>query len=179
MLREYLYQDAGTFGETPEWMEYLEAEQVWEPPKWLEYVGWVIAGACMAGLFFVLVRGIVLYFLEFRSIPEENGDIAKALDEDLTEKIPIGRQLFHFGRLSEKERIRRNYRRTIRKYRKELPLTHESPSEIEGNTVFPANFDVQELHEIYEEARYGGPDIFFCMRLNYKLFKKNRKIRKF
>lgn len=155
VVGEYAGQETGSFEELPEWLEALEAVPKWEMPKWLEYAGWGIAFLCLACILFFLVRGIVNYFLEFRGVPEENGDMAEALDEEVAQKIPLTRRTFLPGALSENERIRRTYRKKIRRYRKERPMACETPDEIEEKTAFPGNFAVQELHDAYEKARYG------------------------
>ena len=139
-----------------EWMEMMPAEEcsfAW--PAWMEKLPTV---------FFILILGTVLllavkaareYMLEFEGAPEENGDISRSLEEDQTQKLKSSGLRIPFGRISEKEKVRRLYRRTIRRYRKEKPKAYEAPKEIEAGTAFPTDFDSTSLHESYERARYG------------------------
>ena len=92
---------------------------------------------------------------------EENGDLVFSLDTDEAAGIRPAAGKKGGGRaLSEREKIRRNYRKTIRKYRGrgQLPLGVETPSQIEEETPFPDGFDVASLHETYITARYSGED---------------------
>lgn len=65
-------------------------------------------------------------------------------------KLPVRRH-----KLSERERIRKEYRKTIRHYRKDRPAACESPIEIETNAGIVDREEIQELHKNYEAARYG------------------------
>lgn len=143
-------------GEQYLWMEQLGAVEEKEPPMWLIYLGRVLTGTIFCAAVFLVFRGILGYFLEFRGVPEENGDEAELLEEASAESRLYGGQDRRTWGLSERERIRRAYRRAVRKYRKGLPQCSESPSEIEEKTDFPENFQVEELHNRYEEARYGS-----------------------
>ena len=58
-------------------------------------------------------------------------------------------------RLSERERIRKKYRRTIRRHRKDRPAVYESPVEIEENAGIAGTEEGVALHMQYELARYG------------------------
>lgn len=55
----------------------------------------------------------------------------------------------------EKESVRRKYRRTIRRYRKDAPDAAETPSEIEEKAGLADNEDMRALHAQYERERYG------------------------
>ncbi|MBR2765564.1 MAG: hypothetical protein IKE03_06245 [Blautia sp.] len=138
------------------WEEWLPLDQpVWEPPWWLEYVGTAFMYLCLTAVFIIILRGIAGYFIEFSGRPEENADVAVSLKEDTARRLHDGRRA-GFGRgLSERERVRRQYRRLIRKYRKSRPLPCETPTQIEAQAVFPQSFDLEALHEDYEKARYS------------------------
>ncbi len=103
------------------------------------------------------VRAVMEYHAAFRHPPEENGDIAVPLDPEEADSLIPALRPPRFGSLSERERIRKKYRQTIRRYRKRasLPAPCETPSQIEAGTVFPEGFDIQSLHEAYEKARYS------------------------
>jgi hypothetical protein len=52
-------------------------------------------------------------------------------------------------------RIRRRYKKTIKKHRKDLPALYESPNEIEEKAGLINNDEMKDLHSQYENARYG------------------------
>jgi len=98
-----------------------------------------------------MLRGI---FDEFRDAEDENGDISITLENgDLAERL-TKRKAERYAD-SPRERIRREYRRAIRKARKELPHASETPTEIEIEAGLADNAAMQDLHVRYEEARYG------------------------
>ena len=140
--------------------EYLEKEgRTFELPKWLKTAGRLLGYAVYAAVGIMLVyfgaRGIMNYIVDFKGVPEENGDIAESL-KDRAESIP--RRVVRALRApkNERERVRREYRRAIRKYRKEVPGPSETPREIEAAAAFPEGYDVESLHARYERARYGA-----------------------
>lgn len=123
----------------------------------LERIFYVL-GAISVIFFAVLIikslRGAVC---RFREAQDENGDLVEPLDtiEDI-EKIKTKRRRTGRRANTEREKIRREYRKTIRKYRREIPNPAETPYEIEKNAGIEKNKDMQELHESYEAARYGS-----------------------
>lgn len=56
---------------------------------------------------------------------------------------------------SEAQRIRRKYRKIIRKHRKDRPAPYESPIEIEVLAGLGEDEQMQKLHVQYEIVRYG------------------------
>lgn len=143
----------GSPGEDP--MAALMAEYG-EPkptPKWLIFLSYLMEVFVFLFIIIVLIKSIVSTFRAFRASKDENGDIVEELkDTDDVRKItlPIRRR-----KLSERERIRKEYRRTIRRHRKDRPSASESPLEIERNAGIADREDVRELHKNYELARYG------------------------
>ncbi len=138
------------------WENWLPLEEsVWEPPWWLEYVGTAFMFLCLGTVFVVLLRSIAGYFIEFSGRPEENADVAVSLKEDSARRLRADRRSWPWHSLSDEERIRRQYRRTIRRYRKSRPSPFETPTQIEARAVFPPDFDSAGFHEEYERARYG------------------------
>ena len=123
-------------------------------PAWAGYLGNVFFAAVFLLVCLALFRLIFAWFLEFRGVLEENRDTAERLEEDFSRRLRSFRGRFFPRRSTEREKIRRLYRRTIRKYRKDLPKNSETPVEIEAKTEFPDDFQVRELHEQYEWARY-------------------------
>ncbi len=149
--------------QSPEALAELLGEngEYWEPPAWLITLGKWISTAVMIALTAAILRGIWRAVMgtarEFSELPEENGDIAQSLDREEPESEEAGRlrRWLRGQPLTEREKIRREYRRVIRRYRKERPRAGETPAEIEEGAVFPDGFDGKALHERYEKARYG------------------------
>ncbi len=136
------------------WAEFGRHETVRIPP-WVETAGWILAGAIAAWFFSMIIRLIAGQARTFREGYEENGDVSRRLDDDdASKKLPGAAPPPLFGG-TEKDRIRRHYRRMIRRYRSDVPDKSEVPEEIEGKASFPPQTDVEELHNTYEEARYG------------------------
>ena len=140
----------------PEWMHLMEPEEpafTW--PAWMEKLPTVIFILMMIVVGFLALRAAREYLLEFAGVPEENGDLSQSLEEETSVKLRPFRGRFSFGGMTEKEKVRRQYRRAIRRYRKEKPGIYESPEEIEAGAAFPPGFDCAALHDAYEQARYG------------------------
>lgn len=124
-----------------------------EPPKWLEAAFQVIGIAVIAGFLLAVLRSIIKSFHIFRENYDENGDVVEALEGEKLRKNGIGEYLF--PKDTEKEKIRRKYRKTIRKHRKEKPYSHETPYEMENIAGIAETDEIKALHAEYEQARYG------------------------
>ncbi len=138
----------------PDWVEQpLRAETT---PEIFRQMNRILFWIAMAGIVILILWLIREYAGSFRGIPEENGDEAIPLTTDTAIQVKRKGRGRIRGPLSEREKVRRQYRRTIRGYRKraQLPGPCETPSQIEEGTAFPEGFDVQALHEAYEKARY-------------------------
>lgn len=124
------------------------------PPPWLNILLYIVEAVAFIILVAVLIKVIYDTFRAFRKTADDNGDIVEELEETnegvRIKKIHIGRR-----KLSERERIRREYRRFIRRHRKERPAHYESPTEIEKNAGIVENEECREIHRQYELARYG------------------------
>jgi hypothetical protein len=110
-----------------------------------------------AALLFIygFVQMIRQIFKDFRNTLDENGDIIEEItDDDMAYKED---ELYIKGSHldSEAMRIRRRYKKAIRKHRKDLPAPYESPNEIEVNAGLAYNDEMKQLHCEYENARYG------------------------
>ncbi len=140
---------------------YIEKGEYRPTPGWYKPAGYLLAGLALLFFASLILKGIRDYARSFRGNVEENGDLVFSLDTDEAAGIRPAAGKKGGGRaLSEREKIRRNYRKTIRKYRRrgQLPLGVETPSQIEEETPFPDGFDVASLHETYITARYSGED---------------------
>lgn len=133
-------------------------EQYGEPaptPEWLIILSYILEAVVFIALIGALVKIIYDTFRAFREAADENGDIVEELEEAVDKTVRIKKTPVIRRKLSERERIRREYRKFIRRYRKERPERHESPTEIEKNAGIAGSEECKVLHEQYELARYG------------------------
>ena len=123
-------------------------------PWWVDFIFYIVTAIIFAFLAIALMKKVFLVFRDFRMTNDENGDIVEELHdtEEAVRKIKAqaGRRKF-----SEKEQIRKEYRKVIRRHRKDRPAVYESPTEIETNAGIVQTEDGRELHIRYELARYG------------------------
>lgn len=124
-------------------------------PAWLITLSYVIEVVTIVLLVAVLIKFIYNTFHAFREAADENGDIVEELEETPNEAVNIKKAPVSRRKLSERERIRREYRRYIRRYRKDPPARYESPIEIERNAGIAESEEGKEHHRKYELARYG------------------------
>ena len=149
-------EEYGMQEDDPDFMEML-IKQYGEPKPMPEWVNTLLnIMAVMVSLFFVeaLIKFIYNTFRTFRGINDENGDIVEELEETI-EGVKIRKPYVIRRKLPERERIRKEYRKFIRKHRKERPAHYESPTEIEQNAGIAESEETRKLHEQYELARYG------------------------
>lgn len=126
-----------------------------EPSKFWSYLGWLMTAACIMFMAYWAVKILRQIFREFWDSYDENGDKVEELNDEPMQKEERLRLRRSMKADSEAERIRRTYRRTIRKHRKEIPARYESPSEIEKNAGLFEDEDMKRLHVQYENVRYG------------------------
>lgn len=123
-------------------------------PWWMNFIFNSITTVLFLLLAIVLIHKIYTVFQDFRTAVDENGDIVEELQDSAdhlqTIKMPAGRR-----RLSEKEQIRKEYRKMIRRHRKDRPAVYESPAEIEDKAGIAGTEEATALHTRYEQARYG------------------------
>ena len=130
-----------------------------EPPVWLQLFFRVLENVLtVAGLVFIsvlLVRMLQKAVRLFRIRDTENGDEIESLLQEERVSIRIRTGFGGSAGEREKNRIRRRYRRTILRYRKEAPGIQETPSEMEKLAGLPDTEEMRNLHQEYELARYG------------------------
>ena len=105
---------------------------------------------CAYALFLGLRK--MLRRFEQASVDEE--DVVESLDYmDEGEKIGIRRRAWI---RTEEDKMRRRYRKFIRRHRKDRPAKYETPTEIETAAGVAETVEGKELHKQYELARYGN-----------------------
>lgn len=123
-------------------------------PYWLILLSDIAEAAVFLFLGIMLLKMIRNTFRDFRGVNDENGDLVEELEEAREEASQIVMPASH-RILTQKERIRKEYRKTIRRHRKDRPAPYESPMEIETNAGIADTAEGRELHRNYESARYG------------------------
>ncbi len=136
-------------------IKFLQNEPPPKPSEIWNYLWWIFVTLCAGLVVYGTIRTLQRVFGEFRDSFDENGDKVEALDEEPLHKEERIRQSRRKRQDSKTQRIRRMYRRTIQKHRKEPPARYESPSEIEKNAGLLGDADMERLHVTYENARYG------------------------
>ncbi len=143
--------------EFPEQIQ-LEAETVQEgqvPFVLLMVMDIVLYGMAVISSIAIMVVFVIVIHRElkrFAKSAEEEDDVVEALEDSRDELIFFGRKEEY---KTEQDRIRRKYRKFIRKHRKELPAVYETPIEIETAAGVAWTAEGKELHEQYELVRYG------------------------
>ena len=138
--------------------EALEPELEEEPRNELlvKILDTILYSISTVTMLIILIVGINLLRRElakFSQSVQEEDDIVESLETpDGEEKIFIKKIAW---RRSEEDKIRRAYRRFIRKHRKDRPAVYETPTEIETAAGVADTPEGKELHKQYEFARYG------------------------
>lgn len=152
------YQEELEFSGSGE-MEMLEMlygeEPAPEPSPFWDILFQVLSVICLSSFACGIFLAIRRVFQDFRNSRDENGDIIEEIaDKEKSDK----EELLGDGRHrtdSAAEKIKRRYRKMIRKHRKDKPAPFESPAEIEENAGLRDDEEMQELHRMYEGVRYG------------------------
>ena len=119
-------------------------------PAWLNPLAYVLAGIMFLFMLRALVRQFRNMAVSFRSGYGENGDIIRSLaSERETEHEKLSGSPFR--RRSPEDKVRREYRRLVEKRLPGGPAASDTPAQIEQR----AGLEDPDLHERYEQARYG------------------------
>lgn len=103
---------------------------------------------------FAAIAAIRKELAKFAKASEEEEDVVESLEpikED--EQMFMGKRTW---KRTEEDKIRRLYRKFIRKHRKELPAVYETPTEIELAAGVTDTEEGKAMHEKYEQVRYGS-----------------------
>jgi hypothetical protein len=130
-------------------------EEPREPSKLLNAFLWAIGIMCLMIALYGIIQTVRQIFKDFRNAFDENGDIIEEIKDD--EAMYKENELHIKGKHidSEAMRIRRRYKKTIKKHRKDLPAKYEAPNEIEEKAGLGNDEEMIKLHKQYENARYG------------------------
>lgn len=151
------FRPAGPLG-VEDMLAALDADrQVRETPVIVH----ILLGGLMTACILVFAYGVFLavrqMVKDFRAEPDENGDVVEEIiEEEDSAPRDVGKRRHPGSAESEAQRIRRRYKKTIRRHRKDRPAPHESPAEIEANAGLKGDGQMEQLHRQYEYARYRG-----------------------
>lgn len=138
-------------GELPQ-LPMESVEEIPELTMFLEALFWGLGIICAIVFVCAVVAAIINIIREFRQEIDENGDKIEDLEEK-TESLRTA--MTARGQDSETNKIKRLYKRTIRKHRKERPAVYETPAEIEEKAGLSEDAAMRTLHVNYERVRYG------------------------
>ena len=154
------YHEIGELGERPPLREdlfYGSTNNPYRPaPAWVNAMLAAIGCLIGVGVVLLVIRWYWHFCNEFRDTGEENGDISERITDEPGLPVML-RRIRRPAAVTERDRIRANYRWEIRKRRKDIPKPHETPSEIESETDLFGTEAGNALHVRYESARYD-PD---------------------
>lgn len=137
-------------------LEEIEIEPIIPPEllPFLDVLVYIIGVIILALLLFAVIEIIRKELKQFAKATEEEEDIVEALEpvkEDESVFLPK-----RTWKRTEEDKVRRLYRKFIRKHRKELPAIYETPTEIETAAGVADTEEGKAIHEKYEQARYGN-----------------------
>jgi hypothetical protein len=143
--------------EMPDFSALLPEGEPAPTPEWLEHV-MQFFGVLLAVLFALfMIRAIAGWLkkigLEFST--EDQADETVFLLTEPTDSIGHALRQRRAAHFSEGSKIRRRYRKVIRKATKGQPNRWATPSELEAQAALPDTEEMRTLHEAYERARYA------------------------
>lgn len=127
-----------------------------KPSQLANAILYVIGGFCILLFLYGVFMVIRQVLRDFRNGHDDNGDVIEELEpEKRFDREEFLYRMSRRGDETEAQRIRRRYKKTIRKHRKERPAPYESPIEIETLAGLEQDEQMRALHVLYEAARYG------------------------
>lgn len=155
-----LWEDMETesSSEEDELYQHLQ-EMIGEPLNlpWLEPLTKILLVIILLILGIYIIKYINRTQKSFREAYDENGDIVEdleAIDNSSSLEERIIRKKWDKKNMSQREKIRYNYYLFIKRHRRDLPLPHETPYEIEKAANIADMEEIKQLHIQYEQARY-------------------------
>lgn len=150
------FENLGGGGFEPFYAGELEEK---EPPVWLVFLGRAVAFLVVAAVIVVLLR--IIYKISrnsIRSFGEDGEDeviFLKKSEEEERRRLGGRKKEKGSEMLSVNMRIRRKYKKIIRKSSKERPKGWETPYELETGAQLQEDESMKVLHKVYEKARYS------------------------
>lgn len=149
----YAYENQQMGNGEPMWDVVDSYGPIQDTPILVKLLFYSIGVAFALFLLVMLVRWIYCEITDFsRNVNEEDDQVEMLEQPDVEEHISNRRILF---RKSEGDKVRSQYRRFIRKHRKDRPAPYETPAEIEVAAGIADTAEGKEIHNKYEKVRYG------------------------
>jgi hypothetical protein len=143
--------------EMPDFTALLSDEEGFVLPEWVSKVMSFFAVIIVVIFSLMLLRSVYAWLkktgLEFAT--EDEGDEAVFLKSEPDDTIVSLLKNKRGQQLNETHKIRRRYRKIIKKATKGKPNKWATPSELEAQASLADSEEMRELHDAYEEARYG------------------------
>ena len=136
-------------------LEEIEVEPIIPPEilPFLDVLFYILGVITLGLLFFAVIVVIRRELKQFAKASEEEEDVVEALEPvEEDESVFLPKRTW---KRTEEDKVRRLYRKFIRKHRKELPAIYETPIEIETAAGVADTEEGKSIHEKYERARYG------------------------
>lgn len=169
-------------GENPEYeREMLSGwEESRQPPQWLAFFSkGLVYVLCMLG---VLAALVLLYRFCRRAgtfFTSETGDKISFLEKEIPDQEhrqgaagKLWERMTRSGEASASMRVRRYYKKLLRRRMQELPTGIETPRELEEMAGLTGSESQMEIHSSYEKARYSqescGEDEADILRKQYE-----------
>lgn len=150
----YAYENHQTGNGDPMWDVVDSYGPIQDTPILIKLLFYSIGAAFAVFLLILLIRWVYHEIIDFsRNVNEEDDWIEMLEQPDVEESIFTRRSLF---KKSEGNNVRSQYRRYIRKHRKDRPAPYETPAEIEVAAGIADTDEGKELHYKYEKVRYGN-----------------------
>lgn len=143
----------------PDLQELLGGEAVKEPPRWLVFLSQMLIYLTFAGM---VAAALVIIYRTCRNagkfFASETEDDIRFLEKGFTDQNQAlkKRRLPWSRNLSADLRIRKYYKKALRRGLKERPGGSETPHELENLAGLARNESRQVLHDCYEKARYSA-----------------------
>lgn len=135
--------------------------QAKETPEWLKKASELLGILTLAGAIYAIIRVIFRYIRHavFSFMEEDQDEIIflKNEEEFTPKKRRFMKRNEKDGLRSPDRKIRKLYKRLIRRTLRETPYGNETPLELEHMAGLYAleNTDIDTIHELYEKARYA------------------------
>lgn len=152
-------EDASPMGLSPDMAAFFsENEEPSEPPLWLQHLFTLLFYLLSLGV------GVAVLVMIYRACQRageffaaESEDEIQFLEKDFSDQnfSLKKKKAFSSAALSANLRIRKYYKKTLRKALKDSPKGSETPFELENAAGLPENETRQLLHTCYEKARYS------------------------
>lgn len=141
-----------------DWMNMLR-EDVPETPAWMEALSaalmWILMAIILAFCVVLLYRLCRQVMKSFAAGGDDKVYFSEDSEEEQAQSVPRRKRRLWQPQTDAGWKIRRQYKKAIRKHFPGAPGGWETPDELEEKANVQTEAVSEELHELYEKARYG------------------------